>query len=219
MTALHIKICCIASIAEAELALRVGANALGLVSAMPSGPGVVDDSVIAEVAAWARGRARTFLLTSRIDPQAIAEQVAVLAPETVQLVDALPKGAHATLRRLIPHTRLVQVIHVRSESDVGDALAVAPLVDELLLDSGNPDAAVPELGGTGRTHDWRLSRQIVERAGKPVWLAGGLRAENVRAAIAAVGPHGLDICSGVRRQGVLDAVRLADFVANARPGA
>lgn len=219
MSALQIKICCIASIAEAELALTHGANALGLVSAMPSGPGIIDDAVIASVAQWARGRARTFLLTSRTDPHAIAEQVEALAPETVQLVDALAPGAHATLRQLLPQTRLVQVIHVRSEADVADALAVAPLVDELLLDSGNPNAAVRELGGTGRTHDWRLSRQIVERAGKPVWLAGGLRAENVREAVASVQPHGLDICSGVRTQGALDPVRLAAFVAGARPTA
>lgn len=219
MSAVQIKICCIASIAEAELALAHGANALGLVSAMPSGPGVIDDAVIADVAQWARGRARTFLLTSRTDPHAIAEQVARLAPETVQLVDALAPGAHATLRRLLQHTRLVQVIHVRSEADVVDALAVAPLVDELLLDSGNPNAAVRELGGTGRTHDWCLSRQIVERAGKPVWLAGGLRAENVREAVASVQPHGLDICSGVRTHGALDPVRLGAFVAGARPTA
>jgi phosphoribosylanthranilate isomerase len=119
----------------------------------------------------------------------------------------------------VPRTKLVQVIHVRSDADVREALAIAPLVDELLLDSGNPNAAVRELGGTGRTHDWRLSRQIVEQAGKPVWLAGGLRAENVREAIAAVQPHGLDICSGVRVQGALDPVRLAAFVSGARPTA
>lgn len=213
---LQIKICCIGSIAEAECAIAYGANALGLVSAMPSGPGVIDARVIAEVAAWARGRARTFLLTARTDPHAIAEQVASLRPESVQLVDALPSGAHTLLRRLIPATRLVQVIHVRSESDVAEALALAPLVDEILLDSGNPAAAVRELGGTGRTHDWRLSRRIVEGAGKPVWLAGGLRAENAREAVAAVGPHGLDICSGVRWEGALDAMRLAAFISAAR---
>lgn len=212
----QIKICCIASITEAELALAHGADALGLVSAMPSGPGVIDERVIAEVATWARGRARTFLLTSRTDPHAIAEQVESLRPESVQLVDALPTGAHAALRRLVPGTRLVQVIHVRGESDVDEALALAPLVDEILLDSGNPAAPVRELGGTGRTHDWRLSRRIVEGAGKPVWLAGGLRAENAREAAAAVGPHGLDICSGVRVDGALDATRLAAFVSAAR---
>lgn len=205
----RLKVCCIASVAEAELAVAHGASAIGLVSAMPSGPGVIADEVIRAVAAWARGRARSFLLTSRTDPEAIAEQVHALQPETVQLVDALPEGAHAALRRLAPRVRLVQVIHVRSTADVDEALRLAPVVDELLLDSGNPSLAVKELGGTGRTHDWSLSARIVRESGRPVWLAGGLRAENVAQAIATVRPHGLDVCSGVRRDGELDAVRLS----------
>ena len=205
----QLKVCCIASVAEAELAVAQGAAALGLVSAMPSGPGVVDDDTIREVAAWARGRARSFLLTSRTDPEAIAEQLHDLRPETVQLVDALPEGAHAALRRLAPGVKLVQVIHVRSDADVEEALRLAPAVDELLLDSGNPALAVKQLGGTGRTHDWALSARIVRESGVPVWLAGGLRAENVAQAIATVRPHGLDVCSGVRRNGDLDGVRLA----------
>ncbi len=209
----RLKVCCIASVAEAELAVAHGATALGLVSAMPSGPGVVDDATIRQVAAWARGRARSFLLTSRTDPHAIAEQLEALRPETVQLVDALPDGAHDTLRRLAPGVRLVQVIHVRSAADVEDALRLAPHVDELLLDSGNPALAVKQLGGTGRTHDWSLSARIVREAGVPVWLAGGLRAENVAQAIATVRPHGLDVCSGVRRDGDLDAVRLGALAA------
>lgn len=204
----QLKVCCIASIAEAELAVASGADALGLVSAMPSGPGVVDDATIREVAQWARGRARTFLLTSRTDPDAIAEQVLDLQPHTVQLVDALPSGAHKRLRALAPSVRIVQVIHMRSTADVDEACALAPFVDEILLDSGNPAAAVKELGGTGRVHDWALSARIVNEAGVPVWLAGGLRAENVAEAIAKVRPHGLDVCSGVRRNGDLDAVRL-----------
>jgi phosphoribosylanthranilate isomerase len=205
----HLKVCCIASVEEAELAVAHGASALGLVSAMPSGPGVVADDVIREVAAWARGRARSFLLTSRTDPDAIAEQLHDLQAETVQLVDALPEGAHAALRRLALRVRLVQVIHVRSTEDVDEALRLAPVVDELLLDSGNPSLAVKELGGTGRTHDWSLSARIVRESGVPVWLAGGLRAENVAQAVTTVRPHGLDVCSGVRRDGQLDAVRLA----------
>lgn len=205
----YLKVCCISSIAEAELAVAHGAHAIGLVSAMPSGPGVVDDATIREVAAWARGKARTFLLTSLRDPQAIAEQLAALRPDTVQLVDALAEGAHRLLRRLVPEVRIVQVIHVRNAADVDDALRLAHEVDELLLDSGNPSLAVKELGGTGRTHDWALSARIVRESLVPVWLAGGLRAENVAQAIATVRPHGLDVCSGVRRDGKLDQVRLA----------
>jgi phosphoribosylanthranilate isomerase len=214
----QLKVCCIASIAEAELAVSAGANALGLVSAMPSGPGVVADSIIREVAQWARGRARTFLLTSRTDPGAIAEQLRDLQPHTVQIVDALPTGAHERLRELAPAVRIVQVIHVRSTADVDEACSIAPFVDELLLDSGNPAAAVKELGGTGRVHDWTLSARIVKESGVPVWLAGGLRAENVADAIAQVRPHGLDVCSGVRRNGDLDAARLS-ALAHAMRGA
>lgn len=213
----QLKVCCIASVAEAELAVAQGATALGLVSAMPSGPGVVADDVIRDVAAWARGRARSFLLTSRTTAEGIADQVEALRPETVQLVDALPDGAHAVLRRMAPQVRLVQVIHVRDEADVVSALRVARIVDELLLDSGNPALAVKELGGTGRTHDWTLSARIVRESPVPVWLAGGLRAENAAQAIATVRPHGLDVCSGVRRDGNLDQVRLAALAAAMRP--
>lgn len=209
---MKVKVCCIASIEEAELALAHGAAALGLVSAMPSGPGVIDDARIREIARWAPRTARTFLLTARTDPRAIAEQVEWTGVNTVQLVDALPPGAHVALRASVPRVRIVQVVHVRDASSVDEALAMAPLVDELLLDSGDPSAAVKELGGTGRTHDWSLSRRIVAESGVPVWLAGGLRAENVAGAIAAVGPHGLDLCSGVRADGRLSAERLRDFM-------
>lgn len=215
---MRFKICCIAGIDEARLALAHGAAALGLVSRMPSGPGVISDEAIREVAAWAPPAIRTFLLTSRTAPHEIAAQVRAAGVNTVQLVDALAPGAHAALRAALPGIRMVQVIHVRDESSVREAIGVAPAVDELLLDSGNPTLAVKELGGTGRTHDWMLSRRIVEESGVPVWLAGGLNAENARAAIAAVGPHGLDICSGVRRDGQLAADRLAAFAAAVQQG-
>lgn len=205
------KVCCIAGIAEAELAIAHGAAALGLVSAMPSGPGVIDEATIREVAAWAPAHIRTFLLTSRTDPHAIAAQVREAGVDTVQLVDALPVGAHAVLRRALPGIRIVQVVHVRDEDSVREAIALAPSVDELLLDSGDPTREVKELGGTGRVHDWSRSRRIVAESGVPVWLAGGLRAENAAAAIAAVRPHGLDVCSGVREQGRLSVARLSGF--------
>ncbi len=208
---MRFKICCIAGIAEAELAVTHGASAIGLVSHMPSGPGVIDDATIREVAAWAPRGLRTFLLTSRTDPFAIAAQVREAGVNTVQLVDALAPGAHAVLRRELPGITLVQVIHVRDEASVREAVGAARDVDELLLDSGNPSLAVKELGGTGRMHDWSLSRRIVEESGVPVWLAGGLRAENAAEAIRAVGPFGLDVCSGVREQGRLSVDRLARF--------
>ncbi len=216
MTRTRLKVCCIASVDEARLAIRFGADALGLVSAMPSGPGVISEDRIAEVAAAVPPAVATFLLTSLRDPDAIAAQQRRCRTNTLQLCDALPNGAHAALRATLPAVKLVQVIHVESEASVDEALAVAPHVDALLLDSGRPSATTKVLGGTGQTHDWNHSRTIRERADVPVFLAGGLRAENVGAAVRQVEPFGVDLCTGVRTDGRLDAAKLRAFVAALR---
>ena len=208
----RIKICCIASVDEARLAIGHGASALGLVSAMPSGPGPIAEELIAEIAAQIPPPIATFLLTSLQEPEAVIEQQRRCGCNTLQLVDTFPLDGYAKLHRALPGVRIVQVIHVIDDASVAEAQAVAPYVDALLLDSGNPALAVKELGGTGRTHNWELSRQIVESVDRPVFLAGGLRAENVAAAIRTVRPFGIDVCSGVRTDGKLDAVRVAAFV-------
>jgi phosphoribosylanthranilate isomerase len=178
---------------------------------MPSGPGVVPDDRIAEIARTVPPSVASFLLTSRQDAAGIVEQQRRLRTTTIQIVDRLTVGTHRDLRAALPGIGLVQVIHVTGPASVDEALAVASEVDALLLDSGNPALAVKELGGTGRRHDWRLSREIRERAGVPLFLAGGLRAENVDEAIAEVAPFGLDVCSGVRTDGALDERKLERF--------
>ena len=206
-----VKICCISSLAEAELAIRYGASALGLVSAMPSGPGVIEENLIAEIIARVPPPIATFLLTSRPDVDSIIRQQRRLRANTIQLVDRLEQGSYDDLRSALPGISLVQVIHVTGEESVDEALSVAPRVDAILLDSGNQKLAVKELGGTGRTHDWTFSRKIREAVGVPIFLAGGLKAENVAEAIQAVEPFGLDLCSGVRTDGKLDEAKLARF--------
>jgi phosphoribosylanthranilate isomerase len=207
----RVKICCISSREEAALAVRYGAAALGLVSAMPSGPGVISDDLAREIAASVPPGVASFLLTSRQRAADIIEQQRHVRANTLQIVDRLTHGTYQDLRAALPGIALVQVVHVQGEESVAEALSVAPDVDAILLDSGNQRLAVKELGGTGRTHDWTLSRRIVEQAGKPVYLAGGLKPENVRAAVEQVGPFGLDICSGVRTAGRLDERKLAAF--------
>lgn len=211
MTKPRVKICCISSLAEAELAIRYGASALGLVSAMPSGPGVIEEGLIAEIAARVPPPIATFLLTSKQDVSSIIYQQRRLRANTIQIVDRLEQGSYGDLRAALPGISLVQVIHVTGEESVEEALAVAPHVDAILLDSGNQKLSVKELGGTGRTHDWRLSRKIREMVGVPIFLAGGLKPENVAEAIQAVEPFGLDLCSGVRTDGKLDEAKLARF--------
>lgn len=215
----RIKICCISSLAEARLAVEAGAAALGLVGAMPSGPGVIEDSLIAEIAASVPPPVATFLLTSETDPEAIIDHVRRCRTNTVQLVDAAAPSAYARIRRALPALRIVQVIHVDGTETVEAARAVAPQVDAILLDSGRPKAALRELGGTGRVHDWRVSRAVVEQVERPVFLAGGLTPDNVAEAWRRVRPFGLDLCSGVRTDGRLDPARLAAFFAATRRAA
>jgi len=209
----RVKICCISSVEEAQLAVECGASALGLVSAMPSGPGVISEDRIAEIAATIPPAIGSFLLTSKQDVASIVEQHKRCRTNCIQLVDRLTSGKPPDLKSALPGIAVVQVIHVTGPESVEEAVTVAGEVDALLLDSGNPSLAVKELGGTGRRHDWNLSREIRERVGVPVFLAGGLNENNVAEAMEAVAPFGLDLCSGVRTDGRLDHGKLSRFFA------
>jgi phosphoribosylanthranilate isomerase len=205
-----VKICCIASIEEAWLAIEAGASAVGLVSAMPSGPGPIPEPLIADIAKEIPPAVGSFLLTCRQDVDGIVDQQRRLGVNTVQICDRF-LGDYGALRAALPGVSLVQVIHVSGPESVDEALSVAPHVDAILLDSGNQSRAIKELGGTGRTHDWRLSRKIREKISIPLFLAGGLKPENVAEAIRAVEPFGIDVCSGLRTEGSLDRKKVKKF--------
>jgi phosphoribosylanthranilate isomerase len=212
----RIKICCIADVREAQMAIEYGASALGLVSAMPSGPGVISEEQIAQIAVRVPPGIATFLLTSRQDVEAIVEQQRRCKTNTIQICDHLTNGSYRDLKRALPGISIVQVVHVTGPESVDEAVSTAPQVDAILLDSGNQKLPTKELGGTGRTHDWRLSRQIREQIGIPLFLAGGLNPGNVQQAIEQVGPFGLDICTGVRTDGKLDENKLRQLFENVK---
>lgn len=212
----RVKICCIASQEEAQLAIRYGASALGLVSAMPSGPGPISEERIAEIVPTIPPDVASFLLTSKQDAPSIIAQQRRTHVTTLQLVDAVSVDTYKQLREELPGIDLVQVIHVLGEESIAEAVSVAPYVDMILLDSGNPNLAVKVLGGTGRTHNWSISRRIREALQIPMFLAGGLNSANVADAIRQVHPYGLDLCSGVRIDGTLDEKKLAAFFSAVR---
>jgi len=193
------------------MAIEHGASAIGLVSAMPSGPGPIAEELIAEIAATIPPGVSSFLLTCQQDVETIIDQQRRLRVNTIQVCDRLPAGSYAQLREALPGVSLVQVVHVTGPEAVDEAILIAPEVDAILLDSGNQSLPIKELGGTGRTHDWRLSRTIRESIDVPLYLAGGLKPENVAQAIREVGPFGIDVCSGVRTEGRLDPQKLAAF--------
>jgi phosphoribosylanthranilate isomerase len=211
----RIKICCIASPEEAELAVNCGADALGLVGAMPSGPGPITDTMIARVTVRVPPPVATFLLTSETRADAITDHVQRTGPTAVQVVNHIDPDEAARLAELLPVTRRVQVVHIEDATALDLIDAYTPHVHAFLLDSGRPSLAVPELGGTGRVHDWGVSAEFVRRSFRPVFLAGGLNAGNVAEAIRLVRPYGLDLCSALRTNGDLDAVKLRQFVAAA----
>lgn len=208
----RVKICCIMSLAEAELAINHGADALGLVGAMPSGPGVIDDTAIFDIIAAVPPPIATFLLTAEQTAEAIAAHVARTRASTVQVVSPIASDQAARLAELMPGTRRVQVIHVAGAEALALIPIYAPHVHAFLLDSGRPGAAVPILGGTGQTHDWQVSAAFVAESPRPVFLGGGLTPANVGEAIRVVHPYGVDLCTGVRTGGRLDAAKLRTFM-------
>ena len=193
------------------MAIEAGASAVGLVSAMPSGPGPIPEELIAEIAATIPPGVSSFLLTCLQDARSIIDQQRRLRVNTIQICDRLTEGSYQELHDALPGVSLVQVVHVTGSEAVEEAIAVAPQVDAILLDSGNQSLAIKELGGTGRTHDWSLSRKIRESINVPLFLAGGLNPANVAAAIREVQPFGIDVCSGLRTNGHLDREKLKQF--------
>ncbi len=207
----RVKICCINSVGEAKTAISFGASAVGLVARMPSGPGPIGDDLILSIARSVPPPIATFMLTSETSAEKIIAHHYKTLTNTIQIVDELKEGTYREIKAAIPAIKLVQVIHVIDEKSVDHAIKISGMVDALLLDSGNPNLEVKELGGTGRTHNWNLSRKIVEQSKIPVFLAGGLNPGNVKEAVEMVHPFGVDVCSGVRTNGNLDPQKLEMF--------
>ena len=178
---------------------------------MPSGPGVIADELIAEIAASVPPPIATFLLTSRQDVESIIAQQRACGTNCIQICDRLTSGEHRQLKRALPGISIIQVVHVTGMESIEEGIAASANVDAILLDSGNQSLPTKELGGTGRVHNWVISREIRERIPVPVFLAGGLNHTNIRRAIEDVGPFGVDLCSGVRTNGKLDRGKLQAF--------
>ncbi|MFZ1289798.1 MAG: phosphoribosylanthranilate isomerase [Melioribacteraceae bacterium] len=211
MLEIKVKICCISNLEEAKIAIELGVSAIGLVSEMPSGPGVISEIEIAEIANSVPKNIDTFLLTSKQNSNEIINQLKNCKTNTVQIVDNLIEGNYSDIKNKIPKIKIVQVLHVQNEQSIDDALAIENEVDAILLDSGNQILSVKELGGTGRTHNWDISKSIVEKVKVPVYLAGGLNSQNIVEAVKTVKPYGVDLCSSIRTNGKLDKQKLLKF--------
>ena len=212
----RVKICCISSVEEANMAMKCGAHALGLVSNMPSGPGVITEYLIGKIAGYTPPTVTSVLLTSHRSSNEIIAQHHNCQTNAIQICDDLYSDNHHELRAALPGISLIQVIHVSGVESITKAKNIAPFVDALLLDTGSKSDQKIELGGTGRPHDWSVSAQICQQVDAPVFLAGGLNPDNVTAAIKQVQPFAVDVCSGVRTNDMLDRDKVSAFIKNVR---
>ena len=214
----RVKVCCITSEEEASAAVSLGADRVGLIAAHPGVETGLSDRVLAETGNWVPETTDRVLLTPYLDAPSIVAHVERVGVGVVQICDHVDQEVHHAIRAACPLLEIVQVVHVESPSSVGLAQVMARSVDALLLDSGVSGADFSALGGTGKIHDWAISRAIVDAVSVPVWLAGGLNPENVGRGIETVRPYGVDLCSGVRSEGALDRSKLRRFMAAVRSG-
>lgn len=210
----RVKVCCISSIAEAHLAVAHGVDALGLLGGMSTSPRAIDMKTAREIASEVPPAVETFLLTASFSGKEIARQAEMCGTTAIQVVQPIEANEHQRLAERLPNVRRVQAIHVEDRSALDLIDVYEPHVHAFVLDSGSAGASVGDLGGTGCVHDWSISEEFVRQTCKPVFLAGGLNADNVRRAISTVGPFGVDLCSGVRRNKKLDAHLLDKFTSN-----
>jgi len=206
-----VKVCCIQDEEEAQLAIEMGATAVGFVSAMPSGWGPIPVEAIGRIAATVPPFVTTVLLTSQKTPEQVIAQQKVARCNAIQIVDSFPTCGYGTLRDALPGVTLLQAVHVSGPEAVAQARSVAAFVDAIVLDTGSGHGDTRVLGGTGLTHDWNISKKIVEELETPVFLAGGLKEHNVGQAIETTKPYGLDLCTGVRTNQRLDRAKLSAF--------
>lgn len=212
----RIQIAGVSSLEEALAAADAGVDALGFTVRLPTG--VHDDlteakarGIVAALPPFVASVAITYVDT----PREAVELCRYLGVTTLQLHGPFPTQEIPVLRVGLPHLKIIRAVHVTGPEAVAQARALARQVDALILDTYDP--ATGRHGATGKTHDWTISRQIVDGVPVPVILAGGLTPDNVADAIAAVRPWGVDVHTGIERpDGSRDLDHIRAFVRNAR---
>ncbi|MBE6506754.1 MAG: phosphoribosylanthranilate isomerase [Methanocorpusculum parvum] len=203
------KICGTGTRDDLEIAVTAGADAVGFIV------GTTHTSEDSLSPAEARAMIRSLppfvsgvVVTHLTDADDLVRIVEETGCSVLQIQDSVPVETLVLLREQFSYLFLIKAVHVLDESAVDTAKSFEPYADAVLLDSRTAD----RIGGTGITHDWSISAKVVEAVSKPVILAGGLRPENLAAAMSVVKPYAVDVHSGVKRDGVRDFDRTRDFV-------
>jgi phosphoribosylanthranilate isomerase len=221
-----VQIYAVTSVDEALALVELGVDHIGFVAgAYGEVHGELTFAQAGEIARALRGKAVSSALTMSVDLSEILRMAQTVRPDIVHIssdVDAVDGPAMKRLRATLPSSMaLMKAIHVSGSESIDAALEFAQVADLLLLDTKAP--GMPGVGATGVTHDWNISRQIVEQVGHSVKviLAGGLTPENVALAIQTAHPWGVDSNTGTNIPGdpvAKDIDRVRDFVRQAKGG-
>ena len=192
-----IKVCGIRNIEEALGAVDAGANTIGMLTGLlyPAEDEISPEKAGSIAAALPDG-IRPVLVTHILDPEEASEIAAFTGVSAVQIHNDMPADGLIRLRGLLPGVLIIKAIHVVDSDSITDARLYEKYADMLLLDTKTNDG----IGGTGITHDWSISKRIVEAVHKPVILAGGLNPDNIEEAVALVRPAGIDANSGLENE-------------------
>lgn len=198
---IRVKICGHTLGEDIAASVRAGADTIGVISGVPvDSPRAVDADRAAELLAGVPPFVTGVLVTMPETPDEAIDLVEHVRPDVLQIHGSFSPADFEAVREAIPQS----VIKSVDATDPEEARAFDAVADALLVDSTDTSGA----GGTGRTHDWERTRELVRRVDSPVILAGGLTPENVTEAIGTVSPFGVDVASGVEQpQGSRDARR------------
>lgn len=208
------KICGIPTVDVAKRIISLGPDAIGVYcwKEAEKGANFVTIKIAQQIVELATAASiNTFYLTYALTAKEAFEDCSAIGNTHIQLLGDMPAEEIAKLRTMLPALQAVKVIGVTGPESIGEArqYAHSSAVDQLLLDSRSGSVR----GGTGKTHDWSISRQIAQETTKPVWLAGGIRLHNVQEAMTVVRPYGIDVETGVQNQdGTKNYDAVQDFI-------
>lgn len=211
-----VKICANKSIEEAQMCLDAGADIIGiLVGQQHVSNDFVNKETAKEIADYVNGKCDVSLVTHLTNAEEIIELTKYIGNNVIQLHSDIDEEEVKKIRKEIPNVKLVRLIHVSSDGQICTDYKKMQYADFYLLDSFN--LKTNQVGGTGLTHDWKKSFELIKQLNKPTFLAGGLNPDNVIQAIKTANPYGVDVNSGCKNKfGKKDAEKVKLFVTNAK---
>ncbi len=212
-TPIKIKICGIRSIEDVMMAIHYGADEIGFLIGQEHPSDDFIETEVAEFFVSEFGDKSVFrIVTHYSDADKILDLVYRTGIKNVQLSGKITVDLMHILLNERPDLDVRSVVHMNDAIPETEN-EIIKLSDSIILDTFNPETG--QVGGTGLTHDWKLSAEFIRKCQRPVWLAGGLKPGNVAEAIRITRPYGVDVNSGVKNDsGKKDEKKIKDFITN-----